>query len=153
MQHIILKPGFALHVDALFFILTCLRFIVIFISKKSKRKKLYQKFLPSFFRKRLLNERLWERSKMKNVGIQTEERKSSTSAQTDFIRRLNSLHTIEDVRASASISTDSSEEEEEGQQKSQKNPGHSGKVVKGEPKIQRKRGLSRKKLYIYNIGD
>lgn len=86
---------------------------------------------------------------MKNVGIQTEERKISSSAQTDFLRRLNSLHTIQGTPpTSASVCTDSSDEEEEEQPRSQL-----GKGPKGEPKFQKKKGLSRKKLYIYNVGD
>ncbi|KAI6171145.1 Potassium channel subfamily K member 18 [Aphelenchoides bicaudatus] len=108
--------------------------------------------LMSSHQKRLLNERAWERARMKNIGIQTEERKSSTSAQTDFVRRLNSLHTIQDFRKSTSISTESSEDEGD-VEISQQAGNSTGKGGRGDAKIQRKRGLSRKKLYIYNIGD
>lgn len=109
--------------------------------------------LMSSHQKKLLNERLWERAKMKNVGIQTEERKSSSAAQTDFVRRLNSLHTIQGVRNSASISTESSDEEEEAPMNNSSSGVTAGNSIGGAGKMNRKRGLSRKKLYIYNVGD
>jgi hypothetical protein len=84
---------------------------------------------------------------MKTIGVQTEDRKNSTFAQTEFVRTLGSLHNIPGSANSASVSTDSSDEEDETQGSSNKIRGAFG------AKARRKRGLSRKKLYIYNIGD
>ncbi|KAI6230806.1 hypothetical protein M3Y99_01025500 [Aphelenchoides fujianensis] len=109
--------------------------------------------LMSKHQKRLLNERFLERTRMRNKAIQTDERKSSTSAQTDHIRRLDSLvPTAARFNVSVSPSTESSSSEDEAAASSStKPPGGAPSGKAATP--QRKRGLSRKKLYIYAAGD
>lgn len=97
----------------------------------------------------MLNERVAEKSKLHNNSTQTDERKISSSAQTDNLKQLGGLQPF---RASM-ISTDSESEDEE-VLGTQFIPGPSSNLIPAIlQKPQRKRGLSRKKLYIYNIGD
>ncbi|KAI6217764.1 hypothetical protein M3Y99_01753700 [Aphelenchoides fujianensis] len=109
--------------------------------------------LMSKHQKRLLNERFLERTRMRNKAIQTDERKSSTSAQTDHIRRLDSLvPAAARFNVSVSPSTESSSSEDEAAASSSTKP--AGASASGKAATpQRKRGLSRKKLYIYAAGD
>ncbi|KAH7696330.1 CRE-TWK-42 protein [Aphelenchoides avenae] len=103
--------------------------------------------LMSSQQKRILNDKLTERRKMKNQAAQTEDRKTSTHAQTDVIRRIDELVPLSQLL-----------EEEETSSEEEAPPSPKGKLplpgLSGSQQPQRlRRGLSRKKLYIYNVGD
>ncbi|CAD5223586.1 unnamed protein product [Bursaphelenchus okinawaensis] len=113
--------------------------------------------LMSSHQKKMLNERVAEKNKMRNKYTQTDEKKISTAAQTENGKN-NELGGF--VRTSM-ISTDSESEEEDNTPVGanlMSSPSAMVNIGVARPgqniqRPQRKRGLSRKKLYIYNIGD
>ncbi|KAI1719059.1 ion channel domain-containing protein [Ditylenchus destructor] len=118
--------------------------------------------LMSNHQRRMLNEKMRERQQMRNVGIQTEERKITAAAQTDQIQRLEELHRlIQPQESTESSSEDETPVRSLSMGATPKNAvaqfmgssGNAGPMMTTAPRHHRPRGLSRKKLYIYNIGD
>ncbi|KAI6185652.1 Potassium channel subfamily K member 18 [Aphelenchoides besseyi] len=111
--------------------------------------------LMSSHQKKLLNERFLERTRMRSVGIQTDERKTSSSAQTERVRRLDSLIPFSPrFQLTESVSDETSSDEDVPSSSLTPQAKSGSNLKSSQPaKIQRKRGLSRKKLYIYNCSD
>ncbi|CEF61912.1 Potassium channel subfamily K member 18 [Strongyloides ratti] len=98
----------------------------------STSEKFMMKFMSNHMKK-LLNERIDEKSKMRNRGIQTDDNKRTIMIQTDVIKRLTELE---------KLATEGGGESDELEEIPQ-----TGKNFK------KKRGSTYKKMYIYNVDD
>uniref|UniRef100_A0A0N5CBJ9 Ion_trans_2 domain-containing protein n=1 Tax=Strongyloides papillosus TaxID=174720 RepID=A0A0N5CBJ9_STREA len=102
------------------------------VKNMSTSEKFMMKFMSGHMKK-LINEKIDDKAKMRNRGVQTEDNKRTIMIQTDVIKRLTDL---EKLVTEGGGGGDSDEQEE---------IQYAGK--------KKKRGSTYKKMYIYNVDD
>lgn len=104
----------------------------------TKNMSTSERFMMNFMShhmKKLLNDRIDEKSKMRNRGIQTDDNKRTIMIQTDVIKRLTDLEKLTTEGGGGGESDEMEEFPQTGRN------------------FKKKRGSTYKKMYIYNVDD